>query len=182
MSSRPNLMAGPADLSDQDIRELENPEVACAVDALMDFMETFPETWGRKPNGSIVPLPKRSYDSVWLSEYLCSFLSVPYFIEAPEIRAWLLKVGILQAGKGFGGAAASFSSEALMSYDAANLRADLQALRQITQDEVLQRVKEERPDVLDKIQELMQREEAQFMKNMYAPLLPTPSARKYANK
>lgn len=155
------------------MRELENPEVACAVDALQDFMECFPETWGKKAKGSIVPLPKRHYDSVWLSEYLSSFLSVPFFIEAPELRAWLLKAGILQAGKGSSGNAASFSADALISYDDSNLRADLQSLRQVTQDEVIQRVKEQRPDVVDKIVELMQREESQFMKNMYV-LLASP--------
>lgn len=175
MSSQPRLATEPGDLSDQDIRELENPEVACAVDALLDFMECFPESWGMKPKGSIVPLPKRQYDSVWLSEYLCSFLFVPYFIEAPEIRAWLLKVGILQANKGSAGPASSFSAHALLSYDEANLRADLQSLRQATQSEVLQRVKEERPDMLDKIEELMQREEAQFLKNMYV-CRSTPSS------
>jgi hypothetical protein len=157
------------EFTDQDFRELDNPEVACAVDALLDFMEAAPELWGRKPKNSIVPLVKRHYDSTWLAEFLSPFLTVPYFVEAPEIRAWLLKVGILVGGKGFSSGSTNFSVDALVSYDESLLADDLQSLRKVTQDEVLERVKDERPDVLEKIQEFMKREEVQFMKTAYVP-------------
>jgi hypothetical protein len=156
------------DVSDQDLREMENPEVACAVDALMDFMECFPETWGQKVKGSTSKLPiQRHCDSDWLAEYLKSFLSVPYFVEAPEIRAWLLKVGILVAARGNTQAATRFDADALNSYNVDNLNKDLDALRKGTQDEVLARVKEERPEVLSQVEELMRREEHQFQKTQY---------------
>jgi hypothetical protein len=155
------------ELSEQDIRELENPEVACAVDALLDFMESCPESWGRKPKGSIVPLVPRHYDSDWLAEFLSCFLSVPYFVEAPEIRAWLLKVGIFSPHKQGVRKPESFSVEALQAYDESNLRDDLQSLRKVTQDEVLERVKTERPDLVERMEESMKKEEAQFLKTAH---------------
>lgn len=165
MAARPAVDGEPkTELTEQDIRELECPEVACAVDALMDFMECFPETWGRKPRGSIVPLVPRHYGSEWLHEYLRSFLCVPYFVEAPEIRAWLLHVGILSAQKGH---PTTFSSSALLAYDESRLSEDLQTLRQRVQDEIIQRAKDERPDAVEHLQELMRREDTQAMKMMY---------------
>lgn len=169
MSQRPSESQG--ELTDQDIRELESPEVACSVDALLDFMEYYPETWGRKPVGSIVPLIKRHYDSAWLREYLSSFLSVPYFVEAPEIRAWLLKSGILVPGKGNIRLGTTFSPEVLQEYTDSKLSADLQSLRKSTQDEIIERVKTERPEMLPGLEEMFKKEDAQFMKTAYVSLL-----------
>lgn len=146
---------------------MESPEVACAVDALLDFMEYYPETWGRKPVGSIVPLVKRHYDSDWLQEYLSSFLSVPYFVEAPEIRAWLLKAGILLAGKGNVRLGSNFMPDVLHSYSDAQLSRDLDSLRKFTQDEILERVKTERPEMVAGLEEMFRKEDVQFRKTAY---------------
>lgn len=164
-----SLTSGPVDfeLSEQEKRELENPAIACAVDALLDFMEACPETWGRKPKGSIVPVVPRHYDSDWLAEYLKPFLAVPFFVEGPEIRAWLLKAGIFEANKGNSRSGTSFSLDALAKYDEGRLGADLESLRKSTQDEVLARVKQERPDMVEKIETMMQGEELQFSKTAY---------------
>lgn len=174
MSTRPSPDGERTELVGQDLREMESPEVACAVDALLDFMESYPETWGRKPKGSIVPLPKRHYDSVWLKEYLSSFLSVPYFVESPEIRAWLLKAGIFVPSKGDSQRAVSFSHDALASYSKAKLTEDLDNLRKSTQDEVLERIRTERPELLAGMEQMMQREDAQLQKTAYvfAPFAP----------
>lgn len=162
-------MAGEVDLSEQELRELENPEVACAVDALMDFMETFPETWGgpipktNRPAKVKVAYPKH-FDSDWLSEYLKPFLSVPFFVEAPELKAWLLESGILVKNKG---SKAQLNFDRLASYDIATLPQDLEKLRKQTQDSVVSRVKEERPDILEQLLSVIKQEEAQFQKTAY---------------
>lgn len=155
------------ELDEQDMREMESPEVACAVDALLDFMEYYPETWGRKPVGSIVPLIKRHYDSAWLQEYLSSFLTIPFFVEAPEIRAWLMKSGILLAGKGNVRLGTNFMSDVLRTYTDAQLSDDLQSLRKSTQDEILERVRAERPEMVAGLEEMFKKEDAQFVKTAY---------------
>lgn len=167
------------EVTDQDLRELESPEVACAVDALLDFMEYYPETWGRKPPGSIVPLVKRHYDEAWLRQYLSSFLSVPYFVEAPEIRAWLLKSGILIPGKGNVRLGVSFSSEALQAYTPSQLAADLHSLRKTTQDEIIERVKQERPEMVASLEDMFQKEDKQFAKTSYVDFCSIPFSYSY---